>query len=96
MTQKSDKLRLSLQPPLAPNRLPDDLRRSDAPEVLSEEIPPPGSDGDELVPAGGGFTPTEDGGNKDHPMHDADPEDDATPGDYEWEIRRLDAASRGS
>ena len=43
----------------------------------------------ELKPAGGGFTPTEDGGNPQHPIHDEDQED-KTPSDYEREIDRLD------
>jgi hypothetical protein len=45
------------------------------------------------VPAGGGFTPSPDGGNDQHPIHDEDQED-ATPDDYEREIDRLDAATR--
>jgi len=81
------------QPKDAPNSLPDELRRKDAPRIPSDEIPTPDS-GDGLVPAGGGLTPTEDGGNKNHPIHDDDPSEDATPGDYEWEIRRLDAAAQ--
>jgi len=79
------------QPETAPNRLPDDLRRDDAPKVPSDEIPLPDQGGG-LVPAGGGLTPSDDGDNPDHPIHDDDPEDDATPGDYEWEIQRLDAS----
>jgi hypothetical protein len=45
------------------------------------------------MPAGGGFTPTLDGGNDQHPIHDEDRED-ATPDDYEREIDRLDAITR--
>jgi len=91
MTQRSRKSRQpNPRPDAAPNRLPDDLRREDAPKVPSEEIPGPDSDGG-LVPAGGGLTPEEDGGDPDHPMHDAGPDDDATPSDYEREIDRLDA-----
>jgi hypothetical protein len=55
---------------------------------------PPGNDertGEE--PVGGGFTPREDGGNEQHPVHDED-QDDATPDDYEREINRLDEAVR--
>jgi len=81
------------QPERAPHRLPDDLRRTDAPEVPSEEIPPPES-GEGLVPAGGGYTPEEDGGNENHPMHDADPDDDADTSIYEREVSRVDAATK--
>ena len=45
------------------------------------------------VPAGGGFTPTPDGGNDQHLIHDEDQED-ATPDDYEREIDRLDHVTR--
>jgi hypothetical protein len=66
----------------------DDLRRRDPPETRPDVLPP--RDRGE-VPAGGGFTPTEDGGNPQHPIHDEDQED-RTPSDYEREIDRLDAA----
>ena len=89
MAQTSKKSRrANPQPDIAPNRLPDDLRREDAPRVPSGEIPPADSGGG-LVPAGDGEEE-----NPDRPKDDADPEDDATPGDHEWEIIRLDLAAR--
>lgn len=45
----------------------------------------------EEIPAGGGFSPTKDGGNPQHPLHDED-EEDMMPEDYEREIDRLDGA----
>ena len=47
--------------------------------------------GGAAIPVGGGVTPAEDGGNPQHPIHDEDQED-RTPGDYERELDRLDAA----
>jgi hypothetical protein len=76
----------------AADALPNDLRRDDLPETPPEELPPPEERG-ELLPVGGGFTPTEDGGVDQHPVHDDDLEDN-TPSDYERELDRLDAAAR--
>jgi hypothetical protein len=82
-----------LETNIAPDTLGDDLRRRDQQETPLDSLPPrdDGRPGD--VPAGGGFTPTPDGGNDQHPIHDEDQED-ATPDDYEREIDRLDAATR--
>ena len=68
----------------------DDLRRRDPGDTPTDSMPPRET-GRAREPAGGGFTPTEDGGNPQHPIHDEDQED-RTPADYEREIDRLDAA----
>lgn len=75
-----------------PDLLHDDLRRRDQRRTAPDSMPPRdnGRAGDE--PAGGGFTPAVDGGNRQHPVHDEDQED-ATSSDYEREIDRLDAAT---
>ena len=54
---------------------------------------PPDEERNGEDPAGGGFTPREDGGNPQHPVHDEDQED-ASSAHYEREIDRLDAAIR--
>ncbi len=79
-------------PDLETNTPPDlsEDRRNDLPETRPETMPPR-SRAREETPAGGGFTPTEDGGNPQHPIHDEDQED-RTSSDYEREIDRLDAA----
>jgi hypothetical protein len=69
--------------------VPDDLRRTDMPETPPDSLPPRDEGGEKLA-VGGGFTPTEDGGVDQHPIHDDDVEDN-TPSDYEREIDRLDA-----
>jgi hypothetical protein len=81
-------------PDLETNSVPGDLRRDDSP-ATPDSLPPQNENPGEEVPAGGGFTPTEDGGNPQHPIHDDD-EEDATPGDYEREIDRIDVATRGA
>ena len=78
-----------LETNIAPDALRDDSRRRDQPPEPPDSMPP--RDGE--VPAGGGFTPTPDGGNEQHPIHDEDQED-ATSSDYEREIDRLDGAVR--
>jgi hypothetical protein len=70
----------------APKQRPDELEVNLPADALAEDRPRPARN-----PAGGGFSPTEDGGNPQHPVHDEDQED-RTPGDYEREIDRLDAA----
>lgn len=67
-----------------PKKAPD-LDPNDAPDVSDE------TRGGAAIPVDGGVTPAEDGGNPQHPIHDEDQED-RTPGDYEREIDRLDAA----
>jgi hypothetical protein len=78
----------------APDAISDDLRRRDQRRTPPDSLPPRGADRTGDIPAGGGFTPAEDGGVEQHPVHDSDQED-ATPSDYEREIDRLDAAARG-
>lgn len=68
----------------APDLIDEDRRRG-LPETRLETL---GERGEE-VPAGGGFTPTEDGGNPQHPVHDED-EEDLAPEDYEREIDSID------
>lgn len=68
--------------------LPDEDRRRDLPETRPETLGERANRGEE-IPAGGGFTPTEDGGNDDHPVHDED-EEDMEPDDYEREIDQFD------
>ena len=81
------------QPDLETNTAPDLIdedRRRDLPETRPDTLGERAERGEE-VPAGGGFTPTEDGGNPQHPVHDED-EEDMMPEDYEREIDRLDGA----
>lgn len=71
----------------APDLIDEDRRR-DLPESRPDTLGERAERGEE-VPAGGGFTPTEDGGNPQHPVHDED-EEDLTPEDYEREIDDVD------
>ena len=82
-----------LETNIAPDALRDDLRRRDQQPTRPDSMPSRDDERPGEVPAGGGFTPTPDGGNDQHPIHDEDQED-ATPDDYEREIHRLDAATR--
>lgn len=68
----------------APDLIDEDRHR-DLPETRPETL---GERGEE-VPAGGGLTPTDDGGNPQHPVHDED-EEDLAPEDYEREIDSID------
>lgn len=70
--------------------LVDEDRRRDLPETRPETLGERAARGEE-VPAGGGFTPTADGGNAQHPVHDED-EDDMMPEDFEREIDSVDDA----
>ena len=70
--------------------LVDEDRRRDLPETRPETLGERPERGEE-VPAGGGFTPTADGGNAQHPVHDED-EDDMMPEDFEREIDSVDDA----
>ena len=83
----------NLETNISPDALRDDVRRRDQPPTLPDSVPPRDDERPGEVPVGGGFTPTPDGGNEQHPIHDEDQED-ATPDDYESEIDRLDQASR--
>lgn len=67
-------------------------RRTDPSQSPPDSLPPRDDGGAEDKPAGGGFTPRADGGNKQHPIHDEDQED-AGPSDYERELDRLAAAT---
>ena len=96
MTAKSASRRRkgNLETNTAPDALPDDLRRRDQPQAPPDSLPPRDQAREGEKPAGGGFTPAEDGGVASHPVHDSDQEDSG-PSDYEREIDRLDAAARG-
>jgi len=76
-------------PDTAPDLIDEDRRR-DLPEIRPEELDERAARGEE-IPAGGGFSPTEDGGNPQHPVHDED-EEDMMPEDYEREIDSIDGA----
>jgi hypothetical protein len=88
------------KPDLETNTPPDvpaqdlaaDVKRKDQPEMPPDSLPPRDESGEKLA-VGGGFTPAEDGGVEQHPLHDDDQED-RTPSDYERELDRLDAAAR--
>jgi hypothetical protein len=78
--------RSSLETNTAPDALVEDSRRTGGRDAPPDSMPPRDDADEALIPAGGGLTPAEDG--------DADqPAKKAAPGDYEWEIRRLDAAA---
>jgi hypothetical protein len=64
-----------MAPKQKPQQTPD-LEDTVAPEVI------------ENIPATGGYRPSEDGGNADHPIHDED-EEDKMPEDYEREIDKV-------
>ena len=94
MAPRTGKRRESdLETNVAPDALPDDLRREDQPATPPDSLPPRGRARAGEKQAGGGFTPAADGGNAQHPIHDEDQED-AGPSDYEREIDRLDSAAR--
>jgi hypothetical protein len=79
----------SLDTNTATDAVPDNVRRRDQPATPPDSLPRENArEGEE--PVGGGFTPSEDGGVAQHPIHDSDQED-AGPSDYEHEIDRLDA-----
>ena len=75
-----------------PDLLPDDLRRRDQQRTPLDSLPPRDDGERGEKPAGGGFTPAEDGGNDQHPIHDDD-QDDAGPSVYEREIDRLNGGA---
>lgn len=83
------KPRPDLESNTAPDLIDEDRRR-DLPETRPETLGERAERGEE-VPAGGGFMPTEDGGNPQHPVHDED-EEDMAPEDYERAIDEIDGA----
>jgi hypothetical protein len=96
--RRNDDRKSNLETNTAPDALPrdllDDLRRRDQRQTPPDSLPPRDEAREGEEPAGGGFTPAEDGGVAQHPVHDSD-EEDSGPSDYEREIDRLDAAARG-
>jgi hypothetical protein len=92
MTPKSPRSRRrgNLETNTAPDAVPEDLRRRDRPATPPDSLPPRDRAREGEEPVGGGFTPSEDGGIAQHPVHDSDQED-AGPSDYEREIDRLNS-----
>ena len=82
-------------PPKSDN-LPGDLRREDPAATAVAPDALPGSE-DELEEDGpvGAHALAPDGGDETHPIHDDDPAEDYTPGDYEEQIDKLEQARRG-
>jgi len=78
--------------PDAAAELPVDDRRRDPPATRPDDLPDADEQGAVDI-VDGGTTPTIDGGNDQHPIHDEDQED-RMPSDYEREIDRIDAATR--
>jgi hypothetical protein len=93
MAPRKRKRTSDLETNVAPDALPDDLRRDERQDAPPDSMPPRDLRREGAKPAGGGFTPSEDGGNPQHPVHDEDQEDKGS-GAYEREINRLDAAVR--
>ena len=92
MAAKMRKSRIPDLDDVATDALPNDVRREDI-EESPPDLPPAADAAEGAIPAGGGFSPSEDGGNPQHPVHDEDQED-IEPSDYERELDRLDALAR--
>jgi hypothetical protein len=73
-----------------PDSLPGDLRRTDQRETPPDSLP----QADEDIPVTG-HSLAPDGGVAQHPIHDDDPEEDFTPGDYEEQIDKVADTRRG-
>ncbi|MBV9557338.1 MAG: hypothetical protein JO254_09680 [Pseudolabrys sp.] len=76
--------------------LPGDLRRSDSTAVAPDTLPEIDADApaDEDIPLAA-HRPSEDGGASQHPIHDDDPGEDFTPGDFEEQIDEVADARKG-
>jgi len=78
--------------------IPGDLRREDpASSAISPDLPADvdgGAPADEDVPLAA-QRPSEDGGVATHPIHDDDPSEDFTPGDYEEQIDEVADSRKG-
>ncbi len=76
-----------------PDALPGDLRREDQTAVAPDSLPGSEDDiGDDQPVGAHNLAP--DGGAPDHPIHDDDPSEDFTPGDYEEQIEKVAEARR--
>jgi hypothetical protein len=65
--------------------LPGDLRRTDQDALPPDSLPEVETPADDDIPLARA-RPSEDGGVSQHPVHDDDPSEDFTPGDYEEQI----------
>ena len=89
------------QPSIAPpdslppqsDSLPGDLRRQDQRQTPPDSLPAADEDVSEDS-AIGAHTLAPDGGVADHPIHDDDPTEDFTPGDYEEQIEEIAQSRR--
>src|SRR4029079_6388832 len=81
----------SLPPPS--DALPGDLRRADQRQVPPDSLP--ASDEEAARDGSFGAHPlAPDGGDENHPIHDDDPAEDFTPGDYEEQIDEVAQSRR--
>ena len=76
--------------------LPGDMRRTDQSAVPPDSLP----EADDVAPADediplSAHRPSQDGGLAQHPIHDDDPTEDFTPGDYEEQIDQIADARKG-
>jgi hypothetical protein len=83
----------------ASDAIPGELRREDpASTAVAPDLPAgideSGTPADEELPLAA-HRPSEDGGSLDHPIHDDDPSEDFTPGDYEEQIDEVADARKG-
>ncbi len=76
--------------------LPGDLRGGDRTAIAPDSLPEIDSDAaaDEDIPLAA-QRPAEDGGVAQHPIHDDDPAEDFTPGDYEEQIDKVAESRKG-
>ena len=76
--------------------LPGDLRRGDRTAIAPDTLPEIDADApaDEELPLAA-HRPAEDGGLAQHPIHDDDPAEDFTPGDYEEQIDEVADSRKG-
>lgn len=73
--------------------LPGDLRREGQREVPPDSLPDADEDTDGDQPVGAHVL-APDGGDENHPIHDDDPTEDYTAGDYEEQIDEVAASRR--
>lgn len=85
-------------PDVTPDSLPDrrenlpgDQRRREHRELTPDSLPPRSSDDEASLETN---TLAPDGGVAQHPIHDDDPSEDFTPGDYEQQIDKVEKEVR--
>ena len=88
MPPKTPSQRKSAPPDSLPPKsdaVPESLRREDQAAVPPDSLPDADEDteGDQPI---GAHSIAPDGGDENHPLHDDDPTEDYTPGDYEEQI----------